>query len=478
MRPFIATLALLTAATVPAAAEEPRGTRPANAGAEPALEVGVATVDITPPVGYRMSGSYHESISTGVHDPLLAKAMVIRRGNVAMALCVTDLTGISKEATDPARAAAAKATGIPREAISVSATHTHGGVLFYDVMRDLFHDRTVARLGRDPHEPIDYEKVLAEKVAEAIIKADAARRPATLDVTETRVKGLAFNRRFHMKSGPVRFNPGKGNPDIIRPAGPVDDSLPILMVRDATTGKPFASFSVFAMHVAVFGGTKFGADYPMHLDAELKRKFGPEFVSIFGEGCAGDINHVNVATRDPDPSPEAIGARLAVAVLEAEPTLRRIEPKLAAASTTVTVEFREATPDQRARARRLFEPEQAAKAEFLDTVEAYRFLQIERFQRRGPTHRMEVQAFRLAPDVAVVTLPHEVFVELGMAIKAASPFKTTLVVSLANDIDVYIPTRRAFSEGSYETVNSPVLPSAGDLLVEAAIKLLERAKRQ
>ena len=39
--------------------------------AEP-LNVGVAQVDITPPVGYRMSGYFYERLNTGTHDPLYA----------------------------------------------------------------------------------------------------------------------------------------------------------------------------------------------------------------------------------------------------------------------------------------------------------------------------------------------------------------------------------------------------------------------
>jgi hypothetical protein len=86
---------------------------------------------------------------------------------------------------------------------------------------------------------------------------------------------------------------------------------------------------------------------------------------------------------------------------------------------------------------------------------------------------LEVQVFRLGPDTAIVTLPGEVFVELGLAIKAASPFKTTLVVELTNDSPAYIPTKKAFVEGSYEIVNSRVQPGSGEQLVEAATHLLK-----
>jgi neutral ceramidase len=83
---------------------------------------------------------------------------------------------------------------------------------------------------------------------------------------------------------------------------------------------------------------------------------------------------------------------------------------------------------------------------------------------------------RLAPEVAVVTLPGEVFVELGLAIKRASPFRTTLVIELANDNPAYIPTKKAFAEGSYETVNSRVQPGSGEQMAEAATRLLKELR--
>ena len=90
---------------------------------------------------------------------------------------------------------------------------------------------------------------------------------------------------------------------------------------------------------------------------------------------------------------------------------------------------------------------------------------------------MEVQAFRLDDDTIVVGLPGEVFVELGLAIKQASPFRNTLVVELCNNDIGYVPTKKAFVEGSYEVVNSRVQSGGGEMLVEAAARLLKELKR-
>ena len=95
---------------------------------------------------------------------------------------------------------------------------------------------------------------------------------------------------------------------------------------------------------------------------------------------------------------------------------------------------------------------------------------------RGANWPMEVQVFRIDSENAIVCLPAEIFVELGLAIKKASPLKNTIVISICNDRPSYIPTKKAFIEGSYEVTNSRVKPGAGELLVETAIKLLRELR--
>ena len=117
------------------------------------------------------------------------------------------------------------------------------------------------------------------------------------------------------------------------------------------------------------------------------------------------------------------------------------------------------------------------QAPFLTVADAWRkVFQHEYWVKHGGKLPQEIQAIRLDRDTALVTLPHEVFVELGMAIKSSSPFRTTVVISLANDLDFYIPTRRAFDEGHYEPTTCPLEPGCGELQVQAAVKLLSELK--
>jgi hypothetical protein len=85
---------------------------------------------------------------------------------------------------------------------------------------------------------------------------------------------------------------------------------------------------------------------------------------------------------------------------------------------------------------------------------------------------------RLGKETALTFLPGEIFVELGMSIKNASPFPNTLVIELANSSPAYVPTIRAFANGDYETVNSRLVPGSGEQMVQAAVKMLHSLKEK
>ena len=85
--------------------------------------------------------------------------------------------------------------------------------------------------------------------------------------------GISFNRRFLMTDGRVRMNPGRLNPKIVRPAGPVDPRVHFVLFRPAGQSGYHASLTVFASHY-VRGGNEFSADYPYYLQENHKDSFG------------------------------------------------------------------------------------------------------------------------------------------------------------------------------------------------------------
>src|SRR6188768_2281788 len=99
------------------------------------LQAGFAAVDITPPIGYRMSGYFDERLSTGTLDPLRAKAMVLRQGDVKAAIVICDLIGLKASVTAAARRMAEEQTKIPANQICIAATHTHTAPLYAGALR-------------------------------------------------------------------------------------------------------------------------------------------------------------------------------------------------------------------------------------------------------------------------------------------------------------------------------------------------------
>ena len=464
---------------------------PAEPPAAPTLSAGFAAVEITPPPGMRRANSYYELFAEEVHDPLFARAAYFgdASGGTAV-LIVCDLTSLAPSVSDRVRAEVSRTLGVPPAAIAVAATHTHGGVLYDGPLRDLFHERALARDGKDPAEPIDFVRFVSERCLSAARRAAANAAPVTLSASSVAVPGVSFNRRFHMRDGSVRFNPGYRNPEILRPAGPVDEELTAFWFAPADPGGDSSGgeaaggcLASFPMHTAVFTGDRIGADFPGVIHRRLREAYGENFGLVYGQGTSGNTNHVDVSEpglgMDSADYSKIVGDRLADALLAARPDAEPVAPVgVAGAVEVVALPIREASAEDLERAdERLARLGTAATPPFLELVDAYslKFRQTLR-EKYGETAPSEVRAIRLGESAAVVTLPYEVFVEIGLDVKARSPFEHTLILTLEGSIDAYVPDRRAYPQGAYEVVNSPFEPGCGELLADAAVRLLEGLK--
>src|SRR6187551_818565 len=218
---------------------------------EPPFQVGLAEIDITAPAGYRLDGYFTERLATGQKDPLKAKALVFQQGSTRAALVVTDLLGMPQSMSREVRARASARTGIPADSIAITATHTHTGPLFAGERARIFSEQAAAKYGKDPLASVNYPETLRDRLVDVIVDANGRLSAAAMELARSEDDRLSFNRRFHLKDGSVRFNPGVLNPEIVRPAGPIDPDLPfILFNRDK---KPIGSLTVFALHADTVG---------------------------------------------------------------------------------------------------------------------------------------------------------------------------------------------------------------------------------
>src|SRR6476620_6534360 len=157
------------------------------------LQAGVAVVDITAPIPFRMHGYFYERLSTGIKDPLHARVIVFKQGKETAAFVFCDLVGIPFAETAPARKKASAETGIPVEHIAVTGTHTHTGPQFFMSVNDYWHDQAVAKHGKDPYDAEEYRQALIGKIASAIVQAKAALAPVTLKAGFAREDRISFN---------------------------------------------------------------------------------------------------------------------------------------------------------------------------------------------------------------------------------------------------------------------------------------------
>lgn len=430
------------------------------------LQIGCAEVDITPPLGVRMSGLFEDRHVSAIHDPLYARAMVIDNGSRQLCFITCDLLSLKRSTVLKARAEIAKRTGLAADCIAISATHNH-----YGPAASVLWTRDLAP---DP----EYVAGVEAKITDAACQAYERRRPAGLGVGWAFEGKLSFQRRFIMRDGEARMHPPPGSTDILYQEGPVDPEVGILCARDAA-GSAMGYVVNFACHVtATSAGTEATADFPGYLAASIKARRGKDCVALFANGCCGNLCQVDVY--DPERTQRGydlaatIGERLAdhaCALEEHMPFLDDLT--LDARRVVVPMPIRHVPDDLLAWAKNV--QADADQHSVVDRTYAGMIFELVEEKRSKPTTDAEVQAFRLG-DFAWVMLPGEIFVEHGLDIKLRSPATRTFVTELANGVVGYVPTRRAFERGGYEqrtATSSRLAPVAGEMLVETAHALLD-----
>lgn len=431
------------------------------------LRAGAAAVKITPPLGVSMAGYYSARASESVHDDLFAKALVLEKDGEKAALVVLDIIRTHREIVERAREEIEKTTGMKGDHVMISATHSHTGP---EIDTKSFRAKA---FGSTKTVTVEYAQSLPRLIAEAVRQAEAALTPVKASAAIGHEDSIAFNRRYHMKDGTVGWNPGKLNPNIVKPAGAIDPAVPVVYF-EAAKSRPVATYVNYAVHLDNVGGMEISADMPHTVSKCLTDVKGKEMVVIYATGCCGDINHVDVNWAEKQKGHEnaaRMGIILAGEVLRTFPKLKIVEAgPLRARSEIVKLPLPKVTPEEIAKAR-----EDVKSSQFLTKVNAFKVLDVA--ARESKPLEVEVQVIALGDDIAWVSLPGEIFVELGLAIKEKSPFKNTIIAELANGSIGYIPSRRAYPQGNYEVVSARCAEGSGELLVDTAARLLKELHR-
>lgn len=422
------------------------------------FQAGAAVADITPqkwPVF--LVGSFSRRPATHAWDPLSARALVLDNGKTRIGFVVVDSCFCPRSLFDKAKKRAEKVTGIRADHLLMSATHTHSAPASKD---GIVYDA-------DP----DYIEHLIRGIVSALDQATSNLMPAEIGWGSAQVPEEVFNRRWFMKDGgivedpfgelrdQVRMNPPRKL--IERPAGPTDPEVMFLAVRHAKSQRPVALLANYSLHyVGGVPGTGVSADYFGEFARQISQRLFPDgradalppFVGILSNGTSGDVNNINF----PNPRPRAkpferirvVASRVADRVHAAMDKVEyRDWARLAMAQSELTLNVRKPTPAQVERAKRFLAEEDESKLP--RRAKAYAEWTLMLDEHPG-SENLVLQAIRVG-SVGITSIPCEVFVEIGLSLKAKSPLKPSFTIELANGHQRYLPTPRQHDLGGYET---------------------------
>lgn len=438
------------------------------------VEVGFAVGCITPPVGAEIPGLFEKRIALGVADGLFVRALAITGKTTTVAIVQVDAIALPNDVVRNARARIRRETGIPAQCCLLAATHTHSG----GPVAGIFSSR------EDP----EYLEQITGVIAETVAEAWRRRQPAVAGTAATHAPGVAFNRRFLMKDGTQVTHPGKMHPEIVRPAGPADDTVTTIGFRHAKTFQPLGCIVNFGCHATHMNGVLFSADYPRWVADTLQSAYGETSGVVFLNAPCGDVTQMdNLSPRAAEFGPywcERTGRAVGAAALQGLATMDFVKgADIDAAATHVRSAIRESTPAERKRARALIARSGKDSVD-AETLYARELLEVEKMRGKSSRVFLDVQAMRIA-DALLWTVPGELFQAFALDVRARSPFPKTCGVELANGYFGYICTPEAYEGGGYEVRiarSSFLVEDTGSRLVDAAVglseALYERARKE
>ena len=420
------------------------------------LKAGSATANITPPLGTRIPGGFRPRYAENVEDELFAKAFIIDNGTTRIAIVTCDLIAIPEKIANAAKARIADRCGIPAAHVMVNATHTHTAVAIGDL------------LGVD--EDTDYTEWVPLKIADAVELAVWRLKPARVGFASVNEERITFNRRWHMKDGTVRMNPGIEHPDLVEPTGTIDPEIAMMFV-EADDGTPIAAVANFSLHyIGTDNGNALSADYFGHFGRLMRHYLGDTCVSLLWNAASGQINNIDYSGQT---KWTASGHQQAVKmanvlaghfITEMQFMTMHDTLNLSGSLDTLTFRPKQITHEDLKVAEQVlsvppgtYEGYETGPFSWVvgqpipqALVDIYA-RECQRLAKLPAQMTAPVQVIRLG-EAAIVALPGEVFVETGFDIKSESDANPMFLVSLANGYIGYICTDQALTqEGGYET---------------------------
>ncbi len=425
------------------------------------LRAGTAAVDISPDV---TPFQLRSGRSSYVHDPLFVRAIALENGDGRVVIALVDAIGVGREMADEAKAVAERKTGWKPEEMLVSGTHTH----------------SAPKGGDSSPGRIAYERKRRQGLAEALVQAIDSLQGAKVGYAKDAEPSEVYNRRWYLKPGTMDKNPfdqfdqvrtNAPRDHLLKPAGPTDPEVCVVDVR-TRRGRPLGLIANYALHyvggipkVTEDDGRVVGmasADYFGEFARIVPYRIGGskppnDFVAMMTNGVSGDINNIDFDRRRPPRAPfeqiRVVAGKAADATWRAVKKIEHYDdnPVIAVRQRKVVLKYRIPSAAEVDNANRLLAlPRQEREAINRRTTQYAQSTLRMADPEHPKTESVIVQAIRIG-EQAIVSMPFEVFVEIGLEIKQKSPFQHTFLIELANGGYGYLPTPEQHELGGYET---------------------------
>jgi neutral ceramidase len=424
------------------------------------FSAGAAKQDITPPLGTVINGDFRAHYARYIHDPLYAKALVVQKGEMLIAMVVVDICVMPKNYADQIRNEISTQTGIAFHNILLSCTHTHAA-------------GSVAEAYLSSVD-FSYAKKLPGLIVAAVKRAVEKLRPAKIAFGKTDVPEHVLSRRYFMKEGYTAQNPVTGvsekvktNPFgaesyIERPATSTDPGVTYLAVK-GNDDQWISLLANYSLHyVGDWENGTISADYFGEFAASIGQKLnaGNDFVGIMSNGTSGDINIWDFLNPGRYPAKhfeksKLIGESIAENVFRSIDELSwETEPDLNACYEELTVPCRKPSAEELEKAKKIVAESDyeclEVNGEGLKKIYAREQVLLNEYPE---TIQFPLQVFKIGTGL-IGGMAAEVFAETGRWLKKQSPVKNYFTISLANGNCGYLPPAAEFERGGYETWRS------------------------
>jgi hypothetical protein len=430
------------------------------------MKAGSAKVDITPKGAVWMEGMLRAHKSEGVHDALYSHALVLSNsGNLsdAYAIVSLDLCEITVEQSTSARKEIEQKTGIPYGNIIIATTHTHSGPAAVGLLND---------------PEVEYQKEFLAKLVESVELAAKGMKPALAGAGSGKEGTISHYRRLLADDGHIVMN-WEPYPEekLLGPTGVVDSDLGIIKVLDAENGSTICTLFNHSGHPNVMSGDnyKISADYVGKAQELIEEAIGG--VAMFVNGAQGTMDIDGLRDRDWE-GVDRLGGKLANATIKLAANTQVSESAcIRGAWHEFALKRRQITQEELSWAEKIIAQTGGKIAPVADGVgddfKAILFKNLHDIQNQDLT--VDQVCFAMG-DTAFISIPGELFTEIGMRIKAESPFAHTYILGLANGHIGYIPTRVAIHLGGYEVDTRGMDDMTEEQVVAKSLELLRKVK--